>query len=67
MIKIFYPKTVKRLIKRYKAVSLHSIVKYNPDRFATIELYSNSDELVGVLELWEFQEKIESLEQSLNK
>lgn len=62
MMRIFYPKAIKRLIKRYKKVSPSGTVKYNPDRFASIELYTNDNVLVGVLESCEFLEKIEQLE-----
>lgn len=59
MIRLFYPKAVKKLIKRYKAVSPSGTVKYNPSRFAPIEIYSRYDEIVTVLEVWEFRKKIE--------
>jgi len=62
MIRIFYPKVVKKLIKRYKKVSPHGKVKYIPKYFAPIEIYDTNDVQISALELWEFREKIENLE-----
>lgn len=62
MKRIFYPKQVKSLIKRYKKFHPMGKVKYIPEYFASIEIYDSNDIQVSALELWEFRRKIEELE-----
>jgi len=62
MNKIFYPKKVKSLIKRYKKFHPKCKVKFIPKYFASIEIYNSDDVQVAALELWEFRQNIEDLE-----
>jgi hypothetical protein len=62
MKSIFYPKNVKSLIKRYKNFHPKCKVKYIPEYFASIEIYDKNYIQISALELYEFRQKIEELE-----